>query len=40
MDPLPSLNKVYSLMIQEEIHRCVNNGFNAKVELATLIAKS
>ena len=40
MDPLPSLNKVYSLMIQEEIHRCVNNGFNAKVELAALIAKS
>ena len=40
MESLPSINKVYSLMIQEEIQRCVTNGFNAKVELAALIAKS
>ena len=40
MDPLPSINKVYSLMIQEEIQRCVTNCFNARVESAALIAKS
>ena len=40
MESLPSINKVYSLMIQEEIQRCVTNGFNAKVKLAALIAKS
>ena len=40
MDPFPSLNKVYSLMIQEEIQRFAIHSSNPKVESTALVAKS
>ena len=40
MDPFPSLNKVYSLMIQEETQRSVTHCSNPKVESTALVAKS
>ena len=39
MDPIPSLSKVYSLLIQEETQRSVPNTFFAKVDSTALAAK-
>ena len=39
MDPIPSLSKVYSLLIQEETQRSVPNAFVAKVDSTVLDAK-
>ena len=39
MDPIPSLSKVYSLLIQEETQRSVPNAFVAKVDSTVLVAK-
>ena len=38
MEPLPSINKVYSLLIQEERHRNVGNS-NGHIESTTLAMK-
>ena len=38
MEPLPSTNKVYSLLIQEERHRNVGNS-NGHIESTTLAVK-
>ena len=40
MDPFPSLNKVYSLMIQEETQRSAIHSSNPRVESIDLVAKS
>ena len=40
MDPFPSLNKVYSLMIQEETQRSTIHSSNPRVESTALVAKS
>ena len=40
MDPFPSLNKVYSLMIQEETQRSAIHCSNPRVESTALVAKS
>ena len=37
MDPLPSINKVYSLLIQEERHCIVGNNSGPHVESSTLV---
>ena len=39
MDPIPSLSKVYSLLIQEETQRSVTNSSIGKVDSTTLVAK-
>ncbi|XP_075640469.1 uncharacterized protein LOC142612235 [Castanea sativa] len=39
MDPIPSLSKVYSLMIQEETQKAVTNPSTVKVDSTTLVAK-
>ncbi|KAL4627572.1 hypothetical protein ACB092_05G174900 [Castanea dentata] len=39
MDPIPSLSKVYSLLIQEETQRSVTNTSVAKVDSTFLAAK-
>ena len=39
MDPIPSLSKVYSLLIQEETQRLVPNASIAKVDSTVLDAK-
>lgn len=39
MYPLPSLNKVYSLLIQEEMKRIVGNKAHPRVESTALAAK-
>ena len=39
MDPIPSLSKVYSLLIQEETQRSVPNASFAKVDSTALAAK-
>ena len=39
MDPIPSLSKVYSLLIQEETQRSVPNSAFAKVDSTALAAK-
>ena len=39
MDPWPSLNKVYSLLIQEEMKRNVGNKTHPRVESTALAAK-
>ena len=39
MDPIPSLSKVYSLLIQEETQRSVPNASIAKVDSTILAAK-
>ncbi|KAK4563175.1 hypothetical protein RGQ29_005614 [Quercus rubra] len=39
MDPWPSLNKVYSLLIQEEMKRNVGNKTHSRVESTALAAK-
>ncbi|KAL4612521.1 hypothetical protein ACB092_08G205900 [Castanea dentata] len=39
MDPIPSLSKVYSLLIQEQTQRSVTNTFVAKVDSTVLAAK-
>ena len=39
MDPIPSLNKVYSLLIQEETQRSTPNAFVAKVDSIVLATK-
>lgn len=38
MDPLP-INKVYSLLIQEEVQRNGGSGLHARVESTALVAK-
>ena len=40
MDPFPSVNKVYSFLIQEETQRSVTHCSNTRVESVALIAKS
>lgn len=40
MDPLSSITKVYSLLVQEEMQRSVANCSNARVESTALVAKS
>jgi len=39
MNPIPSLSKVYSLLIQGETQRSVPNAFLAKVDSTALAAK-
>lgn len=39
MDPLLSINKVYSLLIQEEMQQVVSNGSISHVKSTTLVAK-
>ena len=39
MDPLPSIRKVYSLLIQKEMQRSITNSFGVKVESIALVAK-
>ena len=39
MDPLPSISKVFALLIQEEIQRSVTNQSSVKVDLTTLVAR-
>ena len=39
MDPLPSVSKVYALLIQEEIQRSVTNHSSVKVDSTALVAK-
>ena len=39
MDPIPSLSKVYSLIIQEETQRSVPNSAFTKVDSTALAAK-
>ena len=39
MDPIPSLSKVYSLLIQEDTQRSVPNASIAKVDSTVLVAK-
>ena len=39
MDPLPSLNKVYVLLIQDEVQRTMTNGASTHVESTMLAAK-
>ena len=39
MDPLPSINKVYSLLIQEERQRSVGHGNFVHIESTTLAVK-
>ena len=39
MDPLPSIRKVYSLLIQMEMQRFVSNSFGVKVDSIVLVAK-
>ena len=39
MDPLPSVSKVYALLIQEEIQRSVTNHSSIKVDSTALVAK-
>ena len=39
MDPLPSLNKVYALLIQEEVQRTMTNGASTRVESTALVAQ-
>ena len=39
MDPLPSVNKVYSLLIQEERHCIVGNNSGPHVESSTLVTE-
>ena len=39
MDPIPSLSKVYSLMIQEETQRSIPNALVVKVDSTILVAK-
>ena len=39
MDPIPSLSKVYSLLIQEETQRSVTNPSIVKVDSIALVAK-
>ena len=39
MDPLPSIRKVYSLLIQKEMQRSVTNSFGVKVDSIALVAK-
>ncbi|XP_075643712.1 uncharacterized protein LOC142614951 [Castanea sativa] len=39
MDPLPSINKVYSLLIQEERHCIVGNNSGLHVESSTLVTE-
>ncbi|XP_075649723.1 uncharacterized protein LOC142620208 [Castanea sativa] len=39
MDPIPSLSKVYSLMIQEETQKAVTNPSTVKVDSTALVAK-
>ena len=39
MEPLPSINKAYSLLIQEERQRRVGS-FNAYIESTALVVKS
>ena len=39
MDPLPSINKVYSLLIQEERQRNVGNNSNVHIESIALVVK-
>lgn len=38
-DPLPSLNKVYALLIQEEEQRTMTNGASTHVESTVLATK-
>ena len=38
MDPLPSVNKVHSLLVQEEMQRSIN--FDTRVESIALATKS
>ena len=40
MDPLSSLNKLYALLVQEEVQRTMTNGANTRVESTVLAAKS
>lgn len=39
MDPLPSIRKVYSLLIQKEMQRSITNSFGVKVDSIALVAK-
>ena len=39
MDPLPSINELYSLLIQEERQCSVGNNFDSYVESTTLVTK-
>ena len=39
MDPLPSLNKVYALLIQEAVQRTMTNDASTRVESTILVAK-
>ena len=39
MDPLPSVSKVYALLIQEEMQRSVTNQSGVKVDSTALVAK-
>ena len=39
MDPLSSLNKLYALLIQEEVQRTMINGASTRVESTVLVAK-
>lgn len=40
IDPLPSINKVYSLLIQDQSHRSIAHSAGAYVESTTLAAQS
>jgi len=39
MDPLPSLNKVYALLIQEAVQRTMTNDASTRVKSTVLVAK-
>lgn len=39
MGPLPSINKVYCLLIQEERQRNVGNNTNVHIESTALVVK-
>ena len=39
MDPLPSVSKVYALLIQEEMQRSVSNQSSVEVDSTALVAK-
>ena len=40
MDPLPSINRVYSLLIQDESQRSIDHSIGAYIESTALATKS
>jgi len=40
MDPLPSINRVYSLLIQDESQRSIGHSIGTYIESTTLATKS